>query len=143
MLKTGRDEGTSQDCGPIKTCKRGFRVTTGSGALYFTCLSILLTLHPQMNYCSGLMLFLVLMPACAGCDFAAGLRCVRLAPWRGGAVACVSRAPFAFFRCPGGIGVLRLSKNICSFCCVSLWVAGVETKMFYEFLLLFAKIPVG
>jgi hypothetical protein len=59
------------------------------------------------------------------------------------AVVCASRGSRASSAGPGAMWVLRLGKNFCLFRCVSLWPAGVEPKMFYEFLLWVAKIPVA
>ena len=100
--------------------------------------SLLYTLHPWLYSICGSLWFLVLVRACFRCR--AALRASW--PWVFAFVcaSCESRASSA---CPGGIWVLRLGKTFCLFCCVSLWLAGVEPKMFYEFLLRVAKIPVA
>jgi hypothetical protein len=96
------------------------------------------TLHPWLYSICGSLWFLVLVRACSCCR--AALR--KSWPWVL-AVVCASRGSRASSAGPGAMWVLRLGKNFCLFRCVSLWPAGVEPKMFYEFLLWVAKIPVA
>ena len=100
--------------------------------------SSLYALHPWLYSICGSLWPLVPVRACFCCR--AALRASW--PWVL-AVVCASRGSRALSVGPGENWVLRLGKTFCNFCCVSLWLAGVEPKMFYDILLRFAKMRVA